>query len=55
MYNSLASIERFIQLGYSSGKSIKTYLNHSHHIFSDKAKFTDAIRLAHEAAATKHA
>ena len=54
MYNSLASIERFIQLGYSSGKSIKTYLNHSNHIFSDKLKFTDAIRLAHEAAATKH-
>jgi len=54
MYNSLASIESFIQLGYSSGKSIKTYLNHSNHIFSDKLKFTDAIRLAHEAAATKH-
>jgi hypothetical protein len=48
--HSLKSIENFIQLGYSSGKSMQTFINHSNHIFSDESNFSDAIRLSHEAA-----
>ena len=54
LYNSLRSMEKFIQLGHSSRKSLETYLNHSRHIFSDKAKFSNAIRLSHEAASKTH-
>ena len=50
LYNSLRSMENFIQLGHSSRKSLETYLNHSNHIFSDKSKFSDGIRFSHEAA-----
>lgn len=50
LYNSLRSMEKFIQLGHSSRKSLETYLNHSNHIFSDKSKFSDSIRFSHEAA-----
>ena len=54
VFSSLKSIEKLIQLGYSSGKSMQTYLNHSKHIFSDKSAFSDAIRLSFEGAAQSH-
>ena len=52
--NSLKSLDSFVQLGHSVRKSMQTYLNHSEHIFSDKSKFSDAIRLSHEAASKAH-
>lgn len=48
--NSLSSIQNFISLGNSTETSIRTFLNHSKHLFSDKSQYSDAIRLALEAA-----
>lgn len=54
LYNSLSSIEKLIQLGYSSGKSMQTYLNHSKHIFSEESGHSDSIRLSFEGASQSH-
>ena len=54
LYSSLTSIEKLIQLGYSSGKSMQTYLNHSKHIFSEESGHSDSIKLSFEGAYQSH-
>jgi GAF domain-containing protein len=48
--NSLKSIQDFINLGYSAETAIRTFLNHSNYLFSEKSHYSEAIRLSHEAA-----
>ncbi|MDC0230473.1 GAF domain-containing protein [Aureispira] len=48
--SSLKSIQDFIKLDYSAKTSIRTFLNHSNYLFSDKSKYSEAIRLSFEAA-----
>jgi hypothetical protein len=50
--NSIKSLENFIKLGYSSVKSMQTFLNHSGHVFSEESEYSDAIRLSHDAASS---
>ena len=50
--NSLKSIHNFIALENSAGKSIETFLNHSNYLYSNETQYSDAIRLAYEAACT---
>ena len=50
--DSLRSIQTFIATGYSAGKSIQTFLNHSNYLYSTESQYSDAIRLAYEAACT---
>ena len=48
--NSLKSIQNFINLGFSAETSIRTFLNHSGHLFSNESQYSEAIRLSLEAA-----
>ena len=48
--SSLKPIQDFIKLDYSAKTSIRTFLNHSDHLFSDKSQYSEAIRLSFEAA-----
>ena len=52
--DSLKSIQKLINVGYSTGKSIQTFLNHSNYLYSNKSLYSDAIRLAYEAACTSN-
>jgi len=48
--NSLKSIQDFIKSSYSAETSIRTFLNHSNHLFSNESEYSEAIRLSLEAA-----
>ena len=48
--NSLKSIQSFIKLGYSGETSVRTFLNHSNHLFTSNSQYSEAIRLSLEAA-----
>jgi hypothetical protein len=48
--NSLKSIQDFMKLSYSAGTSIRTFLNHSNHLFSNESEYSEAIRLSLESA-----
>lgn len=48
--NSLELIKGFINSSYSSGKAVRTFLNHSNHLHSNASQYYDAIRLSYEAA-----
>jgi len=48
--NSLKSFEYFIKPSYSAATSIRTFLNHSNHLLSNKSEYPEAIRLSLEAA-----
>ena len=48
--SSLKSIQTFINLGYSSETSIRTFLKHSKHLFSNESLYSEAVRLSLEAA-----
>ena len=48
--SSLKSIENFINLSYLSETSIRTFLNHSDHLFSNESKYSQSIILSLEAA-----
>ena len=52
--DSLKSVQKFIALGYSARKSIQTFLNHSNHLYTNESHYSDAIRLAYEAACTSN-
>ena len=52
--DSLKSVQKFIAIGYSARKSIQTFLNHSNHLYSSGSEYSDAIRLAYEAACTSN-
>ena len=47
---SLSSVQKFVSLGYSAGTSIRTFLNHSKHLFAEKSEYSEAIRLSLESA-----
>jgi len=48
--SSLKSIQELIKSGYSAETTIRTFLNHSNHLFSNKSEFSEAIRLMLEGA-----
>ena len=48
--NSLKSIQDFMKSCYSAETSIRTFLNHSNHLFSNKSKYSEAIKLSLESA-----
>ncbi|MDG1901220.1 MAG: GAF domain-containing protein [Bacteroidales bacterium] len=48
--NSLKSIQNFIKSSYSAETSIRTFLNHSNHLFSNESQYSEAIRFSLEAA-----
>lgn len=48
--NSLELIKGFINSGFSMGKSIQTFLNHSNYLHSSLSEYSDAVKLSFEAA-----
>lgn len=48
--SALKSIQGFIKSSYSAETSIRTFLNHSNHLFSNESQYSEAIRLSLEAA-----
>lgn len=48
--SSLKSIQDFLNLGYSAGTSIRTFLNHSDHLYSAESQYSESIKLSLEAA-----
>ena len=48
--NSLKSIQNFIKSSYSAETSIRTFLNHSNHLFSNESQYSEAIRFSLDAA-----
>ncbi|MGI9532965.1 GAF domain-containing protein, partial [Lutimonas sp.] len=49
--SSLTSIRSFITSCYSAETSIRTYLDHSNHLFSNQTQYSEAIKLSLKAAA----
>jgi len=47
---SLTSIENLIKAGHTADKSIRTFINHSNHLFSSKSGYSDGLLLSLEAA-----
>lgn len=50
--NSIKSLEKYIKIGYSSVRSVQTFLNHSDPLFSEDVQLSEAIVLSREAASS---